>query len=95
MRVELHGMSHDVCHLIISAVVHALHRVQNTALHGFQSVLDVWHGTFQNDVRGIVQEPALIHTAQVVNGSSVESVHGLIVRMTLRRVVLHGAFLSL
>ena len=45
MGVELHRMTYDVGHLIISAVVHTLHRVQNAALYGFQSVLDMWHGT--------------------------------------------------
>ena len=34
-------MAHNVGHLIISAVVHALHRVQDAALHGLQTVLDV------------------------------------------------------
>ena len=96
MGVELHGVSHDVRHLVISAVVHALHRVQDAALYGLQSVLDVRHGTLQNDVRSIVKEPTLVHAAQVVDGCRIESVHGLIVRMSLRIalfVVLRSTFL--
>ena len=72
-------MTYDVGHLIISAVVHALHGVQNAALNGLQSVLDMWHGTLQNNIGGIVQEPVLIHAAQMVYGGSVETVYGLIV----------------
>ena len=81
VRVKLHGMSHDVRHLVIAAVVHALHRVQDAALHRLQTVLNVRHGPFEDDVRGIVQEPVLIHAAQVVHGSCVEAVHGLVVRV--------------
>ena len=59
--VELHGMSHDVGHLVISAVVHALHRVHNAALHGLEAVLNVRHGTFQDYIAGVIQEPVLVH----------------------------------
>ena len=82
--MELHGVAHDVGHLVVSPVVHALHRVQYSALHGFQSVLDMRHGTFENHIRGVVQKPVLIHAAQMVYHRGVEPVHGLIVRMTLR-----------
>ena len=84
VRVKLHGVSHDVGHLVIPAVVHALHGVQYASLHGLQSVLYVRHGTFQYHIRSIVQEPVLIHAAQVVDGCCVKSVHGLIVRVSLR-----------
>ena len=61
MGVELHGVPHNVGHLVVTAVVHALHRVHDAALHGLKAVLHVGHGTFQYDIRGIVQEPVLIH----------------------------------
>ena len=48
--VELHGVAHNVGHLVVSAVVHAFHGVQYAPLHGFQSVLDVWHGALQYHV---------------------------------------------
>ena len=79
MRVELHGVTYNVGHLIVSAIVHALHGVQDAALYGFQTIFDMWHGTLQNHIGGIVQEPVLIHAAQMVYGSSVETVYGLIV----------------
>ena len=79
MRVELHGVTYNVRYLVISAIVHALHGVQNAALYGFQTVLDMWHGTLQNNIGGVVQEPVLIHAAQMVYGGSVETVYGLIV----------------
>ena len=77
--MELHGVAHDVGHLIISPVVHALHRVKYTPLDGFQSVFDVGNGALQDDIRSVVEEPVLIHSAQMVNGSGIETVHGLIV----------------
>ena len=33
MRVKLHGVSHNVCHLIISSVVHAFHGMEDAPLH--------------------------------------------------------------
>ena len=54
MRVELHGMAHDVCHFIISSVVHPLHRVEDASLHGFQSVAQMGHGSLEDYVRGII-----------------------------------------
>ena len=81
--VELHGMSYDVGHLVVASVIHALHGVQNAALHRLQTVLDVGNGTFQNDIRCIVQKPVLIHAAQMMYCSSIETVYRLIVRMGL------------
>ncbi len=85
VRVELHGVSHDVRHLIISAVVHALHRVEDASLHGLQAVLQVGNGSVENAVAGIVEEPVLIHAAQMVHGGSIEAVHGLIVGVAFLR----------
>ena len=79
MRVELHRVSHDVRHLIISSVVHALHRVQDASLHGFQTVLDMGNGTVEDAITGIIEEPILIHAAQMVHCSGIEAVYGLIV----------------
>ena len=83
MRVELHGVPHDVRHLVVSAVVHALHRVHDAALHGLEAVLDVGHGTFQDDIRGVVQEPVLVHPRQVVHSCRVKPVHGFVVGVGL------------
>ena len=91
MRVELHGVSHDVCHLVEAAVVHALHRVQDATLHRLEAVFDVWHGTFQNHIAGIVEEPVLIHARQVVHCRCVEAIGGAVVGVLLRGV---GALLA-
>ena len=48
--VILHGASHDVRHFVEATVVEFLHCVQDAPLHGFQTVLDVGHGAFQNHV---------------------------------------------
>ena len=83
MGVKLHGMSHNVGHLVVASVVHALHGVKNASLHGFQSVLYMGNGTFQDYIRGIVEEPVLIHAAQMVHGRSIKPVHWLVVGMAL------------
>ena len=74
-------MAHDVGHLIISAVIHALHRVKDAALYGFQAVLDMGNGTVEDAVTGVVKEPVLVHPAQMMYSRCVEAVHGLIVGM--------------
>ena len=83
MGVKLHGMSHNVGHLVVASVVHAFHGVKNASLHGFQSVLYMGNGTFQDYIRGIVEEPVLIHAAQMVHGRSIKPVHWLVVGMAL------------
>ena len=42
--MKLHGVSNDVGHLVVSPIVHALHRVQNASLNRFQAIFDVWNG---------------------------------------------------
>ena len=64
MRVVLHGLSHDVGHLVVASVVDDLHGVQDTPLHGFEAVLDMGYGAFEDHVRSVVQEPVLIHARQ-------------------------------
>ena len=59
--MELHRVADDVGHLVVAAVVEALHGVENTALHGFETVAEVGNGTLENDVGGIVKEPLLVH----------------------------------
>ena len=55
VRVVFHGVAHNVGHLVVAAVIHALHGMQNTALHGFQTVNDMRHSAFQNHIRGVFQ----------------------------------------
>ena len=79
VRVELHGVSHDVGHLVVASVVHALHRVKDTALHRFQSILDLRHSALKDDIGGIVQKPVLVHAAEMMHGRGIEAVGGLVV----------------
>ena len=64
VRVVLHGLSHDVGHLVVASVVDDLHGVQDAPLHGFEAVLDMGYGAFEDHVRSVVQEPVLIHARQ-------------------------------
>ena len=84
MRVELHGVSHDVGHLIISAIVHSFHRVENASLHRFQTVAQMGHGSLQDYVAGVIQEPVLIHAAKMMNRCGIKAVTWFIVGMLFR-----------
>ena len=81
MRMKLHGVTHDIGHLIISTIIHALHGVQNASLHRLESILDMGHGTLQDDVGSIVEEPVLVHTAEMAHGRCVKSVDRLVIGM--------------
>ncbi len=72
VRVVLHGLSDDVCHFVVSAIVDALHGMEDTPLHGLESVVDIRNGSFEDDIGGIVEEPVLIHTGEVVLDAVVE-----------------------
>ena len=50
MRMELHGMSYDICHLVVASVVQPFHGVENASLHRFQSIVDMRYGTLQDNV---------------------------------------------
>ena len=69
VRVVLHGLAHEVGDLVVTAVVDDLHRMKDTPLDGFQSVLDMRHGAFEDHVRGVVQEPVLIHARELADAA--------------------------
>ena len=69
VRVVLHGLTHEVGDLVVTAVVDDLHRMKDTPLDGFQSVLDMRHGAFEDHVRGVVQEPVLIHARELADAA--------------------------
>ena len=78
MRVKLHGMSHDVGYLDVAPVVHLLHGVQDTPLHRLKSVGQMRNCAVKYHIAGIVQEPVLVHAAELVNGHGVVFVGWLI-----------------
>ena len=84
--VELHGVAYDVGHFVVTPVVHSLHRMENAALDGLQTVLDVGHGSLKDDIGGIVEEPVLVHATEVVHRRGVEAVGGSIVDVALGRI---------
>ena len=77
-------MSHNVGHLVIAAVVHSFHRVENSSLYGLKSVAKVWHGSLQNYITCVIQEPVLIHAAKMVYRCGIKAVTWLIVGVLLR-----------
>ena len=88
MRVKLHGMAHDIGHFVVPSIVHALHRVQYTALNRLQTVGDIRHGAFQDNIRGVVEEPVLVHATKVMHRRSIEAVGGFIVGMRFNALFL-------
>lgn len=40
--------------------------MKDTPLHGFETVVDMWHGTLEYDIRGVFQKPTLIHAPQMM-----------------------------
>ena len=69
VRMVLHGLAHDVGHLVVAPVVDGLHGVENAPLHGFQPVLDMRHGALQDHVRSVVQEPVAVHARQFADAA--------------------------
>ena len=67
VRVVLHGLTHDVGHLVVAAVVDDLHGVEDAPLHGLQAVLDVRHGALQDHVGGVIQKPVLVHARELAH----------------------------
>ena len=67
MWVIGHGLTHDVGHLVISAIIDDVHGMQYSALHGLQTIHHIRDGTLQDDIRSVVQEPMLVHSAQVMD----------------------------
>ncbi len=65
--VVLHGLPHDVGHLVVAAVVDHLHGVENAPLHGFQAVAHVGHGAFQDHVGGVVRNQFLYMPRQLAH----------------------------
>ena len=63
----LHGLPDDVGHLVVAAVVDGLHGVENTPLHGLQTVLDMGHGAFEDDIRCVIEEPVLVHACELAH----------------------------
>ena len=62
----LHCLANDICNLIEASVINILHCVHNTPLNRLKTVSDMRNCTLQNNVRGIIQEPVLIHTGKLV-----------------------------
>ena len=87
MRVELHSMAHDVRHLVVATVVHTLHGMEYASLHRLQAILYMWHRTVKDDIRGIVQEPVLVHAAEVMHHRGIKTVDRAVVRLSVCFIV--------
>ena len=64
--MELHGMAHDIGHLIVATIVQAFHGMEDTALHRLQAITDMGNGTLEDDIGGVVEKPRLKHARQLV-----------------------------
>ena len=59
-------MTHHVRHFVVASVIKFAHGMQDAALNRFKAIVQVWYRTLQNHIRGIVQEPVLVHACQLV-----------------------------
>ena len=66
MRVVLHRITDHVCYFIVATVFKLAHGMQNTALHWFQTVGEVRHGTLHDHVAGVIQKVISIHAPQIL-----------------------------
>ncbi len=75
VRMELHGVAHDVGDLDEAAVVVLVQRIENAALDGLESVLDLGDGAVADDIGGVLQKIA-VHEAVQGAVAEVFLVHG-------------------
>ena len=63
MGVVLHGVPNDVGHFVEPTVFQFPQRMEQPALHGFETVFQRGNCAFQDDVGGVIQEIILVHGA--------------------------------
>ena len=73
MRVILHGLADDIGYLVILAVIHRFHRMQDTPLHGLETILNSRNSALQDHIRRIIQEPILVHAGKMILHSIIKS----------------------
>ena len=66
MRMQFHGLADDGGHFRISAVIDLEHRMQDTSLDRFQSIVNMRHGPLEYDIRRVVEKPLLEHPGKPV-----------------------------
>ena len=70
--------------------------MEDASLHGFQTVAQMRHGTLEDHVGSVIQEPVLVHATEVVYCCRIEAVYGFIVGMALflvfRRLLFQNLF---
>ncbi len=50
MRVILHGVAYYIGNLVETPVIKRFHRMKYAALHRLQAIVDMWHGTLQDNI---------------------------------------------
>lgn len=64
MGMVLHGVADDVGHFVVASVVEGLHGVQDSALHGFEPVVDMRHSSLENNVACVFEIPVAEHSGE-------------------------------
>jgi hypothetical protein len=59
--VIFHGVADDVSDFVIATVIEFIHGVEDAPLDGFEAVIDVRDGAFQDNVRGVIHEIVGVH----------------------------------
>lgn len=66
MGVIFHGIADDVGDLVVAAVFEFVHGMEDATLDGFEAVIDVGDGAFEDDVGSVVEKPVAI---EIVDGA--------------------------
>ena len=67
----LHRVADGVGDLVVAAVFELPHRVENAALDRLEAVVEMGNRAIKNDVGGVVDEPVLEHSVDVLQGGNV------------------------
>ena len=62
--VKFHSFTGNVGYFVVASIVHSLHRVQDAALHGFETIVEMGHCALQNHIGGVIEKPVLIHSSE-------------------------------
>lgn len=66
MGVVFHGVADDVGDLVVAAVFEFVHGMEDAALNGFEAVIDVGDGAFEDDVGSVIEKPVAV---EIVDGT--------------------------
>ena len=84
--MEFHRVAYDARYLMETAIIALLHSVENAALHGLESVINMGNGSVEDYIRSIIQEPLTIHSGEFIFALSAR--HNLIKSVVFLNIII-------